>query len=89
MSTPEADTREITFAEAIREALAEELRRDARVFILADDEDARIPAQLFCQGFADRLGKRDLACVSIRRRHVGLPRFYPGRRHSGQIPPRL
>jgi len=37
MSTPEADTREITFAEAIREALAEELRRDARVFIIGED----------------------------------------------------
>src|ERR1700757_1648848 len=30
-------TREITFAEAIREALAEEMRRDARVFIMGED----------------------------------------------------
>jgi len=36
-SMPEAATREITFAEAIREALAEEMRRDARVCILGED----------------------------------------------------
>src|SRR3989441_7211053 len=29
--------RELTFAEAIREAMAEEMRRDARVFILGED----------------------------------------------------
>lgn len=46
MSTPEAKTivqeqasgqREITLAEAVREALAEEMRRDARVFIIGED----------------------------------------------------
>jgi pyruvate dehydrogenase E1 component beta subunit len=37
MSTPEANDREITFAEAIREALAEEMRRDPRVFIMGED----------------------------------------------------
>src|ERR1700675_4188096 len=34
---PEAGAREITFAEAIREALAEEMRRDSRVCILGED----------------------------------------------------
>ena len=36
---PEVETgiREITFAEAIREALAEEMRRDSRVFIMGED----------------------------------------------------
>ena len=29
--------REITFAEAVREALAEELRRDPQVFIIGED----------------------------------------------------
>jgi pyruvate dehydrogenase E1 component beta subunit len=29
--------RELTFAEAIREALSEELRRDPRVFIIGED----------------------------------------------------
>src|SRR3984893_11402760 len=34
---PETKTREITFAEAVREALAEEMRRDSRVFLLGED----------------------------------------------------
>jgi pyruvate dehydrogenase E1 component beta subunit len=34
---PEAASREITFAEAVREALAEEMRRDSRVYILGED----------------------------------------------------
>src|SRR5215831_20036045 len=37
MSTPEANGRELTFGEAIREALVEELRRDPRVFIIGED----------------------------------------------------
>ena len=37
MSTPEVSDREITFAEAIREALAEEMRRDPHVFIMGED----------------------------------------------------
>lgn len=37
MSTQTSAGREITFAEAIREALAEELRRDQRVFIIGED----------------------------------------------------
>ncbi|HSM69772.1 MAG TPA: alpha-ketoacid dehydrogenase subunit beta [Xanthomonadales bacterium] len=37
MSTPEADGRTITFAEAIREALAEEMRRDPRVVVIGED----------------------------------------------------
>ncbi len=37
MSTPEARTRELTFAQAIREALAEEMRRDSRVCIFGED----------------------------------------------------
>lgn len=34
---PEVATRELTFGEAVREALAEELRRDSRVVILGED----------------------------------------------------
>jgi pyruvate/2-oxoglutarate/acetoin dehydrogenase E1 component len=37
MSMPEVAAREITFAQAIREALAEEMRRDQRVCILGED----------------------------------------------------
>src|SRR3979490_1920575 len=34
---PEVATRELTFAQAVREALAEEMRRDARVCIFGED----------------------------------------------------
>src|ERR1700677_740389 len=37
MCMPETAIREITFAEAVREALAEETRRDSRVFIMGED----------------------------------------------------
>jgi pyruvate dehydrogenase E1 component beta subunit len=37
MSTPDTAGRVITYGEAIREALAEEMRRDSRVFILGED----------------------------------------------------
>ncbi|MGH7692804.1 MAG: alpha-ketoacid dehydrogenase subunit beta, partial [Candidatus Dormibacteria bacterium] len=41
MSTPEsvvaAETREITMAQAIREAIAEEMRRDEAVFVMGED----------------------------------------------------
>ena len=34
---PESATRELTFAQAVREALAEEMRRDSRVCIIGED----------------------------------------------------
>jgi len=37
MSTVDTQTRELTLAEAIREALAEEMRRDDRVFVIGED----------------------------------------------------
>src|SRR5438128_11678363 len=37
MSMPEAAARELSFAQAVREALAEEMRRDWRVCILGED----------------------------------------------------
>ncbi len=37
MSTPSPSDRELTFGEAIREALAEEMRRDPTVFIIGED----------------------------------------------------
>jgi len=37
MSTSESNGRELTYGEAIREALAEELRRDERVFMIGED----------------------------------------------------
>lgn len=37
MSMPSANVRELAFGQAIREALAEEMRRDPRVFIIGED----------------------------------------------------
>src|SRR5512143_2931942 len=37
MSMPETNGRELTYGEAIKEALAEELRRDPRVFMIGED----------------------------------------------------
>src|SRR3989442_6439435 len=37
MSTPDVAVREMTYGEAVREALAEEMRRDPRVFIIGED----------------------------------------------------
>lgn len=37
MSMPSANGRELTYGEAIREALAEEMRRDPKVFIMGED----------------------------------------------------
>ena len=37
MSTSDPNGRELTFGEAIKEALAEELRRDPTVFMLGED----------------------------------------------------
>ena len=53
MSTPE---REITFSEAVREALAEEMRRDARVFIIGEDvAEAGTPFKVLL-GLVDEFG---------------------------------
>lgn len=49
--------RELTFAEAIREALAEEMRRDARVFIVGEDvAEAGTPFKVL-MGLVDEFGK--------------------------------
>ena len=49
--------RELTFAEAIREALAEEMRRDTRVFILGEDvAEAGTPFKVL-SGLVDEFGK--------------------------------
>src|SRR3989304_6352367 len=37
MSMPDAAVRELTYGEAVREALAEEMRRDPRVFLIGED----------------------------------------------------
>src|SRR5215831_4038025 len=62
--------------------------------ILTHDKNGRISAQLFSQGFADRLTKGDLAHVPTlyvcpnyaRHRHVQSPRRLEEMVHSGQTP---
>jgi pyruvate/2-oxoglutarate/acetoin dehydrogenase E1 component len=54
MST--AETRELTFAEAVREALAEEMRRDSTIFIIGEDvAEAGTPFKVL-SGLAEEFG---------------------------------
>jgi pyruvate/2-oxoglutarate/acetoin dehydrogenase E1 component len=54
---PRTQTRELTFAEAIREALAEEMRRDPRVFIIGEDvAEAGTPFKVLT-GLVEEFGK--------------------------------
>src|SRR3970040_2149585 len=58
-ATPPATgaVREITFAQAIREALAEEMRRDPRVFIIGEDvAEAGTPFKVL-SGLVEEFGK--------------------------------
>jgi acetoin:2,6-dichlorophenolindophenol oxidoreductase subunit beta len=53
----EAGSRELTFAEAVREALAEEMRRDSRVCILGEDvAEAGTPFKVL-SGLVEEFGK--------------------------------
>lgn len=57
MSTPDTNPREITFAEAVREALAEEMRRDPTVFIIGEDvAEAGTPFKVL-SGLVQEFGK--------------------------------
>ncbi len=57
MSTPDTDGRILTYGDAIREALAEEMRRDERVFILGEDvAEAGTPCKVL-SGLVDEFGK--------------------------------
>src|SRR5262245_3480161 len=58
MSTSESQPREITFAEAVRDALAEEMRRDARVVILGEDvAEAGTPFEVL-SGLVEEFGRK-------------------------------
>ena len=83
-----AATREITFAQAINEALAEEMRRDPTVFIIGEDvAEAGTPFKVLSglvEGVRHRARDR-LADLGSRlhrhRRRRGDDRHAPGRRH--------
>src|ERR1017187_3778081 len=54
---PENEERELTFAQAIREALAEEMRRDPTVFIMGEDvAEAGTPFKVL-SGLVEEFGK--------------------------------
>jgi acetoin:2,6-dichlorophenolindophenol oxidoreductase subunit beta len=54
---PESSSRELTFAQAVREALAEEMRRDSRVCILGEDvAEAGTPFKVL-SGLVEEFGK--------------------------------
>ncbi|MCL4863168.1 MAG: alpha-ketoacid dehydrogenase subunit beta [Caldilineaceae bacterium] len=57
MSTPDPNGRVITFGEAIREAIAEEMRRDPRVFIIGEDVAETGTVFRVLQGLVDEFGK--------------------------------
>jgi pyruvate dehydrogenase E1 component beta subunit len=60
MSTPNPNSngRVITFGEAIREAIAEEMRRDPRVFIIGEDVAETGTVFRVLQGLVDEFGKQ-------------------------------
>ena len=56
MSMHDAKGREITFGEAIREALQEEMRRDERIYIMGEDvAEAGHPFKVL-KGLVDEFG---------------------------------
>jgi pyruvate dehydrogenase E1 component beta subunit len=62
---PEVAVREITFAEAVREALAEEMRRDSRVFILGEDvAEAGTPFKVL-SGLVEEFGTKRVVDTPI------------------------
>src|SRR5690242_15182390 len=57
--------RELTFAQAVREALAEEMRRDARVFIIGEDvAEAGTPFKVV-KGLVEQFGKERVVDTPI------------------------
>ena len=52
------DVRELTYLEAIREAIAEEMRRDPHVFVLGEDVGVYGGAFGVTQGLYDEFGER-------------------------------
>jgi len=62
---PDTKCREITFAEAVREALAEEMRRDSRVFILGEDvAEAGTPFKVL-SGLVEEFGTKRVVDTPI------------------------
>lgn len=81
---PEANGREITFAQAIREALAEEMRRDTRVFILGEDvAEAGTPFKVL-SGLVEEFGTERVFDTPIS--EAGITGLALGAAMTGQRP---
>src|SRR5512135_1770804 len=84
MSMPDANGRELTFAQAIREALAEEMRRDPRVFILGEDvAEAGTPFKVL-SGLVEEFGKDRVIDTPIS--EAGITGLGVGAAMTGQRP---
>ncbi len=84
MSMPDANGREITFAEAIREALAEEMRRDPRVFIMGEDvAEAGTPFKVL-SGLVEEFGTKRVIDTPIS--EAGITGLCVGAAMAGQRP---
>src|SRR5436305_4015153 len=65
MSTPEVAARELTYGEAVREAIAEEMRRDPRVFLIGEDvAEAGHPFKVLT-GLVEEFGKERIIDTPI------------------------
>jgi pyruvate/2-oxoglutarate/acetoin dehydrogenase E1 component len=65
MSMPEPNGREVTFGEAIKEALAEELRRDPTVFMLGEDIAEAGTTFKVLNGLVEEFGKERILDTPI------------------------
>jgi len=65
MSMPETNGRELTFGDAIREALAEELRRDPTVFMLGEDIAEAGTTFKVLNGLVEEFGKERILDTPI------------------------
>lgn len=84
MSMPETNGREITFGEAIREALAEEMRRDPRVFIMGEDvAEAGTPFKVL-SGLVEEFGVERVIDTPIS--EAGITGLGVGAAMTGQRP---
>src|SRR5947199_10425207 len=73
MSTPEVAARELTYGEAVREAIAEEMRCDPRVFLIGEDvAEAGHPFKVLT-GLVQEFGtKRIIDTPMSERRYAGI-----------------
>src|SRR5512136_1905781 len=87
MSMPETSvtgTREMTFGEAIREALAEEMRRDSRVFLLGEDVAEAGTAFKVLTGLVEEFGTDRVIDTPIS--EAGITGLSVGAAMTGQRP---